>query len=224
MTELLLPIASEIISAGLAFVLVYFFFRAYRLTKLAYLLGLPFGFSFLGVSYISLGVSMIYERSSVSSIGSLWLYLVTQTYGFAFVTISYYFSRKMEEKAKHILKIVSLASAISIFLILLGLYLAPPSLGLPSNDVADEGFRIANLVFLVYVIYTLVKNWESSRRPISRSMWASSAFSLLAIGQYSQLIHDIDGSQTAFIFAHILRIASLLVLIYIYYVSGKGEG
>jgi uncharacterized membrane protein len=87
--------------------------------------------------------------------------------------------------------------------------------------VAEEGFRIANLFFLVYVVSALVRNWQSSKQPISLLAWAPSAFSIFAVGQYSQLIYEIDGSQSAFIFAHVLRIASLILLIYIYYASGR---
>ena len=221
MTDVVILVASEVISAGLAVGLVYIFLKAYRLTRYVYLLGLPFGFSFLAFSYFSLGASLLYKATSVSSEGFIWLYLVTQTFGFALIAFSYYFSKRTEERAKHVLEIVSLASVASILLILLGLYVAPPYMGLPSSDVAEEGFRIANLFFLVYVVYTLVRNWQSSKQPISPLAWAPSAFSIFAVGQYSQLIYEIDGGQYAFFFAHILRIASLILLIYVYYASGR---
>jgi hypothetical protein len=221
LTDVVILVTSEVISAGLAVVLVYIFLKAYRLTRSVYLLGLPFGFSFLAFSYLSLGASLLHKADSVFSEGFLWLYLVTQTFGFALIAFSYYFSKRTEERAKHVLEIVSLGSVTSILLILLGLYVAPPCLGLPSNDVAEEGFRIANLFFLVYVVYTLVRNWRSSKQPISLLAWAPSAFSIFAVGQYSQLIYEIDGSQSAFIFAHVLRIASLILLIHIYYASGR---
>jgi hypothetical protein len=217
LSETAILVASEIASAGLALVLVYFFSKAYRLTQSVHLLGLPFGFTFLAFSYIFLGTSILYEANSALSEVSLWLRSLLSSYGFAFIAFSYSFSKETLEKTRRFLEIVSSASVISVLLILGGLYIAPPCLELPPNSVADEWFRLANLVFLVYIVYALVRQLGSSRQTISGSVWAPSAFSLLAIGQYSQLIHDIDGSQTAFIFAHIIRIASLLLFISIYY-------
>lgn len=222
MIDVTVLVASEIVSAGLAFALVYFFFKAYRLTRFVHLLGLPVGFSFLAFSYIFFGTSILYVSSSGFSEVFLWLRSVTQSYGFAFIAFSYYFPRRTQEKrARRILGFVSLASAVSVFVVFVGMFILPPSLELPANDVVEEWFRIANLVFLAYIVYTLVRYLGSSKGTVSGLMWAPSAFSLFAIGQYSQLIDELDGSQTAFILAHIFRLSALLLLIGIYCASGR---
>jgi hypothetical protein len=214
-------VASEFVSTVLALVLVYFFFKAYRLTHSSYLLGLPVGFSFLAFSYIFLGMSLLYENDVAVSESFLWLRLVTQSFGFAFVAFTYYFSSKTERATKFFWGIVSFASGIYILLFLGTLIVAPPFLKLSSVNVVDECFRVANLVFLGYVICHLVKHFEPPHGTISGLIWAPLAFSLLWLVQYSLLIWGIDGSQTAFVFAYIARLASLTLFIYIYHSSGR---
>jgi hypothetical protein len=216
-------ISSEFISAALALILVYLFFRAYRLTRSIYLLGLPVGFSFLAFSYIFLGMALLYQSEAAVSESFLWLRLITQTFGFAFVAFTYYFSSETERVTKYFLGIISFASVISILLFFGALVVAPPFLEFPSVNVVDECFMIGNLVFLGYVIYHLVKRLDSSREAIHGLVWAPSAFSLLWLAQYSLLIWGIDGSQTAFVFAHVARLASLTFFILIYCHSGRVE-
>lgn len=216
-------ISSELISAALALILAYFFLRAYRLTRSIYLLGFPVGFSFLASSYVSLGMALLYQSEAAVSESFLWLRLITQTFGFAFIAFSYYFSSKAERATKYFLGTISFASLISIFLFLGALVVSPPFLKFPSVNVADEWFAIGNLVFLGYVIYHLVKHLDSSRVAIPGLVWAPSAFSLLWLAQYSLLIWGIDGSQTAFIFAHGARLTSLILFIRIYQLSGRAR-
>jgi hypothetical protein len=214
-------IASEFISVGLALVLVYLFFKAYRFTRSTYLLGLLIGFSFLASSYIFLGMFLFYGNNAAISESFLWLRLVTQGYGYAFIAFAYYFSGKSEKTTKYFLGLISLFSAISVILFFVALIVAPPFLELPSIGVVDECLRLACLIFLGYIICNLVKHLEQSRKVISGSVWTLLAFSFLWLVQYSLLIWGIDDGQTAFIFAHIARLASLTLFIYIYHSSGR---
>jgi hypothetical protein len=213
-------IASEFISVGLALVLVYLFFKAYRFTRSIYVLGLLVGFSLLASSYIFLGLVLFYENNVTISELFLWLRLIAQGYGYGFIAFAYYFSGKSAKTGRYFLGLISLFSAISVILFFGALIAAPPFLELPSIGVADECLRVANLIFLGYIICDLVKHFESSRKAISGLIWTPLAFSLLWLVQYSLLIWGIDGSQTAFIFAHIARLASLTLFIYIYHSSG----
>jgi hypothetical protein len=212
-TEIL--VISEFVSVGLALALVYFFFKAYKATRSVYLLGLPIGFSFLACSYAFLGASLLYGGGTVIPEEFMWLRLITRSYGFAFVAFTYFFSSRTERTTKRFLSVISLVSAISLLFVLGILMMTPPFLELPPANIVDECFTIANLVFLGYVIYSVVKRLELARVPIS-GLWAPTAFSLLCLGQYSSLIWEIDGSQAAFAFAHGARIASLILLIRIY--------
>jgi hypothetical protein len=216
-------VASELVSALLALILVYFFFKAYRFKRALYLLGLLVGFLFLTSSYVFLGMFILNENNEMVSESFLWLRLITQSYGIAFIAFSYYFSQKTEKTMKYFFSIIWIASAISILLFLGTLLVAPPFLELPSTNVLDECFRVVNLVLLGYVIYYLVKRSESSREASYGLVWTSLAFSLLWLAQYSVMIWGIDGSLTAFIFAHVARLASLTLFIGVYSKSGRDQ-
>jgi hypothetical protein len=213
-------VASELISVVLVLVVIYFFFRAYRLRRSLFLLGLVLGFSFLAASYVFLGMFLLYSSNLVFSGFFLWLRLIMQSYGFAFIAFSYYFSSNPERTAKYFLVLISAASFISVFLVLGVLVVAPPFLALPSVRIVDEAFRLANLFFLGYVIFYLVRKLELPHEQISGLVWAPLAFSLLWLAQFSMLIWGVDGSQTAFVAAHAARLASLILFIRVYYRGG----
>jgi thiol:disulfide interchange protein len=220
MAEIAILVVSEFVSVVLASILVYFFIKAHRLVGAIYLFGLPIGFSFLASSYFFLGMSLLYENDATISNSFLWLRLITQSFGFAFIAFSYYFSSKTERTTKYFLGLITFSSAISILLVFVALVAAPPFLEIPSVNVLDEYFRITNLVFLGYVIYHLVKHVKPSNETISGLVWSPTAFSLMWLAQYSLLIWGIDGSQAAFILAHVARLGSLTLFILIYCQSG----
>ena len=213
-------VVSEFLSVGLALILVYIFLRAHRLVHSVYLLGLPIGFSFLASSYLFLGMSLLYENDLAVSNSFLWLRLITQSFGFAIVAFSYYFSSKTERPTKYPLGLITFASIISILLVFAALIVSPPFLQVPSTNVFDEYFRITNLVFLGYIIYHLVKHLKASEETLFSLIYAPSAFSLMWLAQYSLLIWGLDGSPVAFVLAHLARLASLILLIRIYLQSG----
>jgi hypothetical protein len=215
-------IAFEFVSTVLAMVLVYLFSKAFRLTRAVYVVGLPVGFSFLASSYALFGLSYLYEGDVTVSEQLLWLRLITLGFGYAFIAFSYYFSSRTEEVTKNSLYMISSASVITLLLFSIVAFLSPPFLKIPSAKVADECFRVGNLVLLMYVLYHLVQRLESSHQQVS-GMWAPTAFFLMWLGQYSGLIWGIDGSQSALVFGHAARLASLIVFLRVYYSSGRAH-
>ena len=82
----------EFLCVGLAFILAYLFLKLYNTRRSIFLLGLPFGFFFLLVSYFFLGVHMLnstfYNLPFFSS-SLMWVRVVTQTVGFTLMALSY---------------------------------------------------------------------------------------------------------------------------------------
>ena len=214
-------IISEVVSAVLALVLVYLFLKGYRLRRSVFLLGLPFGFSFLAASYIFLGLSLQYGSNQGVSDAFLWLRLFTQSFGFAFIAFSYLFSSRAQRTAKYFFAAISLASFGSVLLLFGILVIAPPFFQLPSVGFVDEVFRIANLLFLGYIVYFLIRRLESFPTSVSELISAPIAFLILWIAQFCSLIWGVDGSLTAFVAAHIARIISLVHFIRIYYLTER---
>jgi hypothetical protein len=186
-----------------------------------YLIGLPVGFLFLAFAYVFLGLFLILNNNEALSSSFLWLRLVLQTYGFAFIAFSYRFSLETERTARFFLAVISLVSLVSVLSVFGVLVIAPPFLELPDARIVGDYFRAANLCLLGYTVYKIVKQLESSSAAIRGLVWGPFAFGVLWLGQYSLLIWGIDNSQTAFVFAHIVRLVALIVLIRIYYVSGR---
>jgi len=217
-------VLSEFVSAGLALVLVYFLFKAYGFTRSTSLLGLPIGFSYLASSYVFLALYILFEENAVFSSSLLWLRLITQSFGFAFIAFSYYFSAKTDRPVRQLLMVISAASVLSILVFFVALLVTPPFLVLPSAHVAGNYSRVLNLVFLGYVVYYLVARLRSRDRDFSDLVSAPISFSVLWLAQYSMFIWGIDGSGTAFILAHVARLASLILFIVVYCSSGRVRG
>lgn len=220
-TEVL--VASEFISAGLALFLFWAFFKAYRLKQSVFLMGVPVGFLLLSFSYFLLGMFFLYENNVSFSQLFMWLRLVTQSYGFAFVAFSYYFSSRAERAGfiSNFFALISILSGVTILSIFLALVATPLPIKLLSYDTVQVYFSIANLIFLGYIVLNLVKRLQFSHETTQGSSWVPAAFFLFWLGKFSLLIWAIEGSQTAFVFSHVCRFVALTLFIYIYFSSRR---
>lgn len=203
----------EIISAVLCFILVIFMVKPYRYTGEGRYIGLPLGFGLLGFSYIFMGLTMVLGQ--VSFIEDMtWLQLFTQSYAFAFLTVTYYFSRRGHSQ-KHLLWEIVFTGLIVLAIISCLIVFVPPSFSLPDYKTIDEYFRVVNIVFISYIAIFTLKRAASSID--SKTMWIPLAFTLLGFAQYSSLIWSLDSSNTAFLGAHLLRLMGLLIFLYVAY-------
>lgn len=210
----LVLILLESISAVMALVLVRFMIKPYRMTGESRYLGLPLGFAFLGISYIFMGVSLFVEDPLVVD-RVKWLQLFMGAYGFVFLAVTYYFSARTPQRESRIFMqaIVSLAFLILVLLFII-LFL-PPAFAMPSYKEADEYFRLLSMILAIYVTLTVLRS--HALRPEPKTILAPLGYALLAFSQYSFLIWSLDSSFSAFAGAHIIRIASLLVFLFVSY-------
>jgi hypothetical protein len=214
----LVLILAEVVSAILCFVLVRFMMKPYRATGEGRYLGLPLGFGFLGISYIFMGLSLYFESSFfVEEIK--WLQLFTQAYAFAFLAVTYYFSKKPSQNTRLWWDItyagLGFAAVVSYLVVF-----EPPMFGLPSYKTVDEYFRLFNIVCLVYISIHTLRSHVSNPDP--KTIWIPIGYLLLGFSQYSFLIWSLDSSFIAFVGAHILRIAGLLVFLFVVYQTFYG--
>jgi hypothetical protein len=79
------------ISASLAFTVSWSFYRSYRFSGLSYLIAIPIGFAFLGVSFIFEYFSLIYRFNDLLYPELFWIQLILQSNGLALIAISYKF-------------------------------------------------------------------------------------------------------------------------------------
>jgi hypothetical protein len=79
------------ISASLAFTVSWSFYRSYRFSGLSYLIAIPIGFAFLGLSFIFEYFSLIYRFNEFLYPELFWIQLILQSNGLALIAISYRF-------------------------------------------------------------------------------------------------------------------------------------
>ena len=202
----------EGVSAVLAFVLVRFMLKPYRTFEDSRYLSLPLGFAFLGFSYIFMGISLLLNAPS-SIEKAKWMHLFTGAYAFTFLAVTYYFSAKKSEKeARPVVQaLISLSFLLLIFLVVVLFF--PPILEIPDYKAADEYFRLFNMLMALYIVFHTLKS--HMEKPEPSTIFAPLGYALLAFSQYSLLIWSVDSSFSAFLGAHILRISSLLIFLYL---------
>jgi len=204
----------ESVSAALALILVRFMIKPYRMTADVRYIGLPLGFAFLGISYVFMGASLHFSDPVIVE-KLQWLQLFTGAYAFIFLALTYYFSAKPPERRLYIFIQVLVSFTILVLIIALAVVFMPPPFALPNYKRVDEYFRILNMLLALYVtLYTLRRH---ARRPAPETILAPLGYTLLASSQYSFLVWSLDASYYAFIGAHIIRVASLLVFLLMSY-------
>jgi len=211
-------ILAEIVSAVLCFILLKYMITPYRVTREARYIGLPLGFAFLGASYLFMGFAYYFEKYLfVEEIK--WLQLFTQAYALAFLATTYFFSKS--SKTKSIMWNITYAGLVLVAIISYLIVFEPPMLGLPSYKTVDEYFRIFNILCLSYIFIHTLRSHLS--KPDSKTLWIPLSYLLLAFGQYSSLIWSLETVFVANVGAHILRIAGLLLFVFVVYQTFFGS-
>jgi len=207
-------IIAEIASAALTFILVRFMVKPYQYTGEGRYVGLPLGFAFLGASYVFMATALsIGDPSLVEEMK--WLQIFTQAYAFAFLAVTYYFSKQPLKQNKRILwQILFSILIIGLFSSYLIVFVHPPFV-LPDYKTVDEYFRGFNIIFASYIsVYTLRSH---AFKPDSKTILAPLGYVLLAFSQYSALIWSLDASLSAQVGSYVIRLASLLVFLFVSY-------
>ena len=208
----------EAISAILCFVLLRFMIKPYRTTGEGRYLGLPLGFAFLGASYIFMGFSLYFESPLLVD-DLKWFQLFTQSYAFAFLAATYYFSKKPAQNTRLWWNItysgLFFAAVVSYLVVF-----EPPMFGLPSYKTVDEYFRLFNMGCLAYISIHTLRSHAS--RPDPKTIWIPLSYLLLGFSQYSFLVWSLDSSFTAYVGAHLLRLSGLLFFLLVAYQAFYG--
>ena len=211
----------DAISAVICFVLVWFMSKPYRRIGERKYIGLPLAFSFLGASLL-MGLTRIIE--SVLFVDVMrWFQLFTQSYAFAFLATTYYFSRR--RKGSNGLGVsLSFAAILLVAMVSFIIFFVAPAYELPSFSNADDIMRIFNIVCLGYISIQAIRSYAT--KPDFKTIWFPIGYILLGFSQYSFLLWSLDTSFWAFVGAHLLRFAALLLFMLVtyqaFYTSSEG--
>lgn len=205
-------ITVEVVSAIVCLILVKFMIKPFRLTGEGRYLGLPLGFSFLGISYII--AALAYSQLTNFFGELLWLQLLTRTFAFVFLATTYYFSKEPLKNTRLLWNItlsVLIVALVASFLVVI----IAPQIASPTYTAIQVYVRIFNVICLSYIaIHTLRSHIKN---PDPTTIWIPLGFILLGISQYSLLAWYIDSSYTAFTGALALRFTALTVFLLVAY-------
>jgi hypothetical protein len=200
----------EVIAAVLAFVVALHFYRFYRLSGFVYLLGLVIGFAFITFAEVLLAVDVWLEFNMDLFNLLFWLRLLSLSYGFSFIGVSYYYKHREEDRTPMMMRIGAL-SAVPLTVMIAIVVLVPPAFEFPPYNQVDEYFRVFNLFVLAYVFRsTLSSIVEQGRKEF---VYIPAAYAVLWLGQYSSLIFGLDGSVSPYIAALIAKVIGLALFV-----------
>jgi len=203
----------EAVSAIICFFLLWFMIKPYRVTGESRYIGLPLGFAFLGASYVFMGLSLYFESFRfVEEIK--WLQLFTEAYAFAFLATMYFFSKKPSERSRLWLNLIYAGLVFAAVISYLVVF-EDPVFALPIYKTVQEYFKIFNIICLAYISFYTLRSHASNPDP--KTIWIPFAYLLLSFSQYSFLIWSIDSSYAAYIGAHFLRLAFLVIFLFVSY-------
>ena len=205
--EIWVLFATELISTGLAFFIVYSMLTVFRATRREYLLGFPIGFGFLAVGYVLFGVS--YAVSGLEELAS-WLHLILACYGFAFIAGTYFLRRRSLWRSVGRVSVWLFSLLIVLAVIVIATILIPPRMVVPPYRTVDELFRITNLALLAYVLFSLYQALKDERHEVGAMVL--SGFVFLAGNEYSLLLWALDRGFWSLVLAHVMQLAGLVTL------------
>jgi hypothetical protein len=212
--DIFVQILLEIISATLCFVLARFMLRTYLFTGENRYVGLPFGFAFLGLSYVFMAIAFSSNLSHFPE-EMKWVGLFSEAYAFAFLALTYHFSGKSYERNARLWWQSIFSALMVIMIISFVIVFAPPVVTLPTYQDADRYISGLEIVLVSYIVVYTLRNHAS--KPDPKTIWAPIGYALLAFAEYSSLIWSLDSSFSALVGAYLIRITGLLIFLYISY-------
>ena len=201
-------ITIEVASAIACFILVRFMIKPFRLTGETRYLGLPAGFSFLGVSYAfsAFSYSPLFDFNNKG-----WVQLFLRAFAFLFLMVTYYFS-KSKKKSK-LLWDAAFGTFAAIFTILILLVIVSPKFTFSYYRLTQICVRFFSLMCLSYISIYALKSHIKQLDPTT--LLAPFGYIFLGIGQYSALIWAVDISHFALFGALALRLIGLALLLFV---------
>jgi hypothetical protein len=207
-------ISADVVSAVLCFILVRFMIKPYQYMGESRYIGLPLGFTFLGVSYIFAWLALF--SNNIFFVDDMkWLQLFTQAYAFAFIAVTYYFSKQTFKRNTRLWWQLIFSGLVVGVIISYLIVFEPPLFALPSYKTVDEYFRVLNIILASYIAIHTLRGHASN--PDSKTIWIPLGYVLLAFSQYSSLIWSLDQSFSAFAGAHVIRLVGLLIFLFVSY-------
>lgn len=185
--------------------------KPYQLTREIRYIGLPLGFGFLGGTYAF--SAFIYSQECSFGLDILYVQLIVRTFGFIFLSMTYYFSSKTaQENTRSWNAAFLLLGILFLILILVG---STTSIALTSYQTASFCARILNLFLIIYVCAHTLRSYIQA--PSSGTLLIPFGYIFFAISQYALIIFAIDYSMVAFFSGLAIRWVGLAIFLFVAY-------
>lgn len=192
--------------------------KPYQVTREGRYIGLPLGFSFLGISYAISAITF----AGLANIEVAWRFqLILRAFSFVFLAVAYYFSKKPSKNTRYIWNIVFSGLFVILATSVLLTVIAP----MPRNNYLDFLVRIISLTCIAYIFIHCLREKTIEQDPYAK--WVLVAYALLGLSQYSIIIWVAEFSYFAFwgsLIFRLMGLAFLLAVTYkIFYKPKKGS-
>jgi hypothetical protein len=213
---------SEVISAVICFVLVWFMMKPYRLTGENSFLGLPLGFGIMGVSHV-----IATAVNFTTGVSWFWFMVLFRTFSFLFLATTYFFASRTTKKNQQLFNITLSGVIVTLFTFtLLGL-IAPQLWN--TFGTSQIYWRIFMVICLSYI--TAVTLRTHFKKPDPMTLWIPFGFIFLTLSQvlitvYSQVYKIMENSINVYWVSLAFRFAGLvmfLIVAYRTYYSSKED-
>jgi hypothetical protein len=206
----------EIISAALCIFLLRFMIKPYMVTREARYIGLPLGFGFLASSFILTAVNFIFLLTREGPLQWVqlfsWLQLFARAFSFAFLAVTYYFSKKTSKNSRVLWDLTYSILIFCLALAFLFVFVLPQS-AFSDFSTADVFIRIINLICLSYIVFHTIR--KHIQTPDPKTILIPFGYLFLAISQYSLLIGAVNTSDPATIGALTCQLIGLSVILFV---------
>jgi len=188
-------------------------FKPYQFTGEGRYLGLPLGFTFLGLAEVLLGAGIFVNTPEIRMSA-----LILRTFAYVFLATTYYFSKK-PTKNSHVIWNITF-SLIVVMSVAISIVMINGSIGINQPINPSVYFRIFALICIGYIcLHTLRSHIQN---PQSDTIWIPIGFILFGISQYSLLIWSSDAGYVygvAFAGGWIARLAGLSIFLAVSYLT-----
>lgn len=205
---------------------MYIFFKLYKTKQSTFLLGIPFGFILLLVSYLILSIHMInLTFNGISAFSSIlmWVRVMCQSTGFSLIALSYFVASRYQGTTKRSNLAILLGTTLLITGIFVFLFIFMGQLEWASIYSSPiRIFTIVNIALLSYISLFLFRKIKFTGSPLKNSLSSLLAFFSLLIGQCTFLVYSVADLDTVFLIgSQVARIVGFVFLIQIYYSARK---
>ena len=211
---------SKIVSLVLALVVMVYAYQFYKIYRSLVLFGIILGFGFMALADVFMIMALPVLNDPISFNLFFWLRLLSITYGFTFLALSYLRSAKEAGKVDTLALKITALSVIPVFVALTITWFSNNS-SLPPFTSYDEYFRVYNICAMGYIF---IKSFQYSNSHARKDfMYLPLAYGILWMGQFSILFFTLDGSLSALIASYVAKDVGLAIFVIMMYWISKGK-